>query len=146
MFLNNQLVYCITFYFNFRRRYLIIKKTDFESYSPKFRILNVDIALILSNYTSWKHFICLKWILNKCSTILHTQFNYHTLQVSPFIVKWKLPKHMDIKYVKLTTLTQNYKGNLNWIKFSHIFFARYSSIYLSCSPFLNLAQNCTTII
>ena len=32
-------------------------------YPPKFMILNVDYALEVSNYTSWKSFICLKWIL-----------------------------------------------------------------------------------
>ena len=29
-------------------------------YSPKFMILNVNFALKLSNYTSWKRFICFK--------------------------------------------------------------------------------------
>ena len=73
------------FYFIFRRRYLIIKeKIDAEKYPPKFMILNVDFALKLSNYTSWKRFICLKWILKRFSTILHTQFNHHTLPVTPF--------------------------------------------------------------
>ena len=28
--------------------------------------------------------ICLKWILNNLSTILHSRFNYHTLPVTPF--------------------------------------------------------------
>jgi len=45
-------------------------------------ILNVDFALKLSNFTLFKRFIGLKWILN-FSTIL-SQFNYHTLPVTPF--------------------------------------------------------------
>ena len=36
------------------------------------------------NYASWKRLICLKYILNNLSTILHTQFNLHTLPVTPF--------------------------------------------------------------
>ena len=47
-------------------------------------ILNVDYRLKLSNYTSLKPFLCLKWILNKFFTILNSQFNYHTLPVTPF--------------------------------------------------------------
>ena len=51
----------LQFYLIFRRRYLKIKeKTILKSYPPKFMVLNVDFALKLSNYTSWKHFICLK--------------------------------------------------------------------------------------
>ena len=72
------------FFFIFRRHYLIIKKLILKTYPPKFMILNVDFALKLSNYTSWKRFICLKWILKRFSTILHTQFNHHTLPVTPF--------------------------------------------------------------
>jgi len=37
----------------------------------------------LSNYTSYKRFICLKWILQNYSTILYSQFNYHSLPVTP---------------------------------------------------------------
>ena len=51
------------FYFIFRRCYLIIKKAILKTYPPKLMILNVDYALKLSNYASWKRFICLKWIL-----------------------------------------------------------------------------------
>ena len=47
-------------------------------------ILNVDFALNISNFTSLKCFMCLKWILENLSTILHSQFNYHTLPVTPF--------------------------------------------------------------
>ena len=36
------------------------------------------------NYTSLKRFKCLKWILKHFFTILHSQFNYHTLPVTPF--------------------------------------------------------------
>ena len=35
----------------------MIKKTILKTYPPKFMILNVDFALKLSNYTSWKRFI-----------------------------------------------------------------------------------------
>ena len=39
----------------------------------------------LSNYTSLKHFICLKSILKDFSAILHSQSNYaHALAVTPF--------------------------------------------------------------
>ena len=50
-------------------------------------ILNVDFALKHSNYIFWKLFICLKLILIQ-STILHTQFNHHTLPVTPFKKKF----------------------------------------------------------
>ena len=46
-------------------------------------ILNINFKLKLSNYTLWKCFIYLKWFLNFFSTILHFQFNYHTLPVIP---------------------------------------------------------------
>ena len=46
-------------------------------------ILNVNFRLKLSNYTLWKCFIYLKWFLNFFSTILHFQFNCHTLPVIP---------------------------------------------------------------
>ena len=49
-------------------------------------ILKVDFELNLSNYTAWKCFF-LSQMSKKClknvSTILHTQFNYNTLLVSP---------------------------------------------------------------
>ena len=32
----------------------------------------------------------------------HSILNYHTLPISPFKVEWKLLKHMNIKFVKLT--------------------------------------------
>ena len=49
------------FYHIFRRRYLIIfKKPILKTYPPKFMILNVDIALKLSNHTSLNRFKCLK--------------------------------------------------------------------------------------
>ena len=35
-------------------------------------------------FTSLKRFICLKLILENFSTILHSQFNYHTSPVTPF--------------------------------------------------------------
>ena len=38
----------------FCRRYFI-KKSILKTYPPNFMILNVDFALKLSNYTSWKH-------------------------------------------------------------------------------------------
>jgi len=40
--------------------------------------------LELSNYKSLKRLICLKRIVKNFSTILHSQFNYHTLPVTPF--------------------------------------------------------------
>ena len=52
--------------------------------APEWMILNVDFALKLSKYTSLKQFICLKLILKNFSTILHSQFNGHTLPVTPF--------------------------------------------------------------
>ena len=58
------------FYFIFRFRYLIIKKkTILKTNPPKFMISNVDFALKLSNYTSWKRFVSLKWILKNMFTI-----------------------------------------------------------------------------
>ena len=60
------------------------KKTILKTYPPKFMILNVNFALKLINPRQCKRFICLKWVLNKMSTILHTQFNHHTLPVTPF--------------------------------------------------------------
>ena len=47
-------------------------------------ILNAHFSLKFSNYTSLKRFLCLKWILKLFSTILHSQFKYHTLPVTPF--------------------------------------------------------------
>ena len=59
------------FYLIFRRRYLIIwKKPILKTYPSKFMIFNVDYALKLSNFTSWKRFTCLKWMLKRFSTIL----------------------------------------------------------------------------
>ena len=54
-------------------------------YPPKLMILNVDFAALkLSSYRSLKRFICLKWILESFSTVLQSQFNPHTLPVTPF--------------------------------------------------------------
>jgi len=44
------------FYYIFRLRYLIIKKPDSEYLSTQIH----DFERRLSNYTSWKRFICLK--------------------------------------------------------------------------------------
>ena len=53
-----------------------------------------DFALKLSNYRSLKHFICLKWILKKFSTTLHSQFDYHALPITPFnYLYFLLSKH-----------------------------------------------------
>jgi len=54
------------------------------SLPPKGMILNVDVALNLSNYTLLKRFLCLKWILKNVFKILHFQFNSCTLTVTPF--------------------------------------------------------------
>ena len=59
-----------------------------KTYPPKFKILNDDYALKLSNYTLWKRFICLKWIRKNLSTILHTQFNHHTMPVTSFSMNY----------------------------------------------------------
>ena len=50
-------------------------------------ILNFDFALKLSNYTSLRFFLGLKWILKNVSTILQSQFNNHTLPDTPFNVR-----------------------------------------------------------
>ena len=48
-------------------------------------ILKIDFALNLSNYTSLKRFISHSQMNpKKFSIILHSQFNYHTLPVTPF--------------------------------------------------------------
>ena len=52
-------------------------------YPPKM-ILNVDFALKLSNYTSWKRFYMSQMNLNKFVHISTIQFNHHTLPVTPF--------------------------------------------------------------
>ena len=52
-------------------------------------ILKVDFVLKLSSFTSLKRFICLKWIIKNFSTILNSQFNYHTLPVTPFNINWR---------------------------------------------------------
>ena len=59
-------------------------------------ILNVDFALKLSNLTSLKRFICFKWIINNFS-ILHSQFKYHTLPVTPLNLPINLPNTMITK-------------------------------------------------
>ena len=41
--------------------------------------LKIDFAIKLSDSTSVKRFMCLKWFLKNLSTILHTQFNYRSL-------------------------------------------------------------------
>ena len=46
--------------------------------------MNVDFALKLRIYRSYKRFICLERILKNLCTRLHTQFNYLTLPVTPF--------------------------------------------------------------
>ena len=55
-----------------------------------------NFALKLSNYASLKRFSCLNWIPKKFSTILHSQFNYQTLPVTPF----------NLGYCKLGTLNE----------------------------------------
>ena len=79
LFLNNLLVYFIIWVTCF----VVVKKTILKTYPTKFMILNVGFALKLSNYTSVETFH-ISQINPKKSTILHTQFNYHTLPVSPF--------------------------------------------------------------
>ena len=48
------------------------------------KILRIELALLLNKYTPKKRLIGLKWFLNNFSTILKSQFNYHTLPVTPF--------------------------------------------------------------
>ena len=56
-----------------------LKKTDSENVTTQIHDFERRHALKLSNYASWKSFICLKWILKNVSITLHTQFNYRTL-------------------------------------------------------------------
>ena len=75
---------------------------------------NVDFVLKFNNYTSLKRFLYLKWILKNFSTILHSQFNYHTLPVPPFndlIVNcvdqnsdWTIPVYNYASCTKLSKL------------------------------------------
>ena len=59
--------------------WLFKKKTNSENVStPKEGVLNVEFALKLRIYKSYKSLICLKSIRKKYSTPLHTQFNYLT--------------------------------------------------------------------
>ena len=60
-------------------------------YPPKIMILKVDFAIKHSNYTTYKRFICLKWILKNSSTILRTQFNYLHSRSLPLkvLLQWK---------------------------------------------------------
>ena len=83
------------------------KKPILNTYSPKFMILNVDFALKLSNYSLWKRFICLTRILKMLFTTLYTQFNHHTLPVTPFNLKQfiKKPSNICISYLKSDMMT-----------------------------------------
>ena len=61
--------------------------------------LNADFALTVSKYMSQKRFICLKSILQNLNTILHIQFNHHTLTVTPFNDDLKLFEFDDLKLI-----------------------------------------------
>ena len=61
-----------------QKRFLGIS-ADFPQNCYLGMILNVDNALKLSNYTSWKRFICLKWILKNLSTTLQCILSLFTL-------------------------------------------------------------------
>jgi len=80
MFLNmTSVVYCRIFLHFMSSLINNLKKTNSESVStPKSGVLNVEFALILRIYRLLKSEICLKWILKKFSTTLHTQLNYLT--------------------------------------------------------------------
>ena len=70
---------------------MIYCQISFEKYVPNHLISSLYSFYFifryrchLSNYPSWKSFVCLKWILKNLSTTLHTQFNYPTLPACPF--------------------------------------------------------------
>ena len=65
--------------------------------------MNVDFVLKLSNYTSLKYFICIKWILKIFSTILHSQINYHTLLGTPFKITKTAPLRLGLEKCRFTT-------------------------------------------
>ena len=75
-----------------------------KTLQPKWMILKVDFALNHSNYTSLNRVICLKSILKDFSEILHFQFNYHTLPVTPFKF-YKTYVNPDLNILKMYFLT-----------------------------------------
>ena len=72
-------VYCRTFFTFYDVVISWFKKTNSENVSTlKVGVLNVEFALDFRIYRSFKSVLCLKWIRNRFSTTLHTQFNYLT--------------------------------------------------------------------
>ena len=86
-YVSNHLISLLyNFHFIFRRRYLIIKKRFWKRAHPNSWFWTSSLhsnSVTISDYTSWKCFICLKWILKNLSTTLHIRFNYLTMLVCP---------------------------------------------------------------
>ena len=55
-----------------------------KSSFKKDQFFNIELALFLNKYAPYKRLKGLKWSIQKFSTILYSQFNYHTLPVTPF--------------------------------------------------------------
>ena len=64
--------------------------------------MNVNFALKLSNYTSLKRFICLKYILKNFSTILHSQLKHcRSLPMIKFKVKLRKSIKTEVQILVL---------------------------------------------
>ena len=88
-------------YFIFHLRYLLIKKKKNNAQNVSTQM--DDFVFKLSEYSSHKRFIGLKWFIQIFSTILHFQFNYHTLPVNPF---------KDLQKVSCNPLFTNFCGTI----------------------------------
>ena len=102
-------------------------------------ILNDDFALKLRNYTSWKRFICLKWIQNKLSTTVHTQFNHHILPVTPFKC-WFLCHHFFSVLSPYFLRTSSYLFQSN-LKFTFIWLDIFNTQTFSLYILVHNAEN-----
>ena len=138
---NLQISLLYTFYFILRRRYLIIKKKPIlKIYPPKFMVLNVDYALKLSNYTSWKSFICLKRISPQhCILSLTT---LHSRSVPLKIEFWILNKHKILRVWYLTIKSTQYDYSTIVIKCFQIPFNNQNT-KISCLTMIDLSVRYT---
>ena len=93
LFLNNLLVYCRIFKliillsnicWLFRCRHWIIEKIQILKIIHSKWTIYEDFKDWIWTFTLLKRLTCLKWILKHSSTILHSQFNHHTLPVTSF--------------------------------------------------------------
>ena len=77
--------------------------------------------------------ICLKWILKKFSTLLHSRFNYHTLPVTPF-------KLLKAKNILLHKLLLKYYFNqvkvlIQILRYIFHYFKKRMTVQISNPPF-----------